>query len=112
MYVIKKIHLVSFARFSGLMLAIISVIPWLIVAIVIGVLGLIFGEFSRGFRLDDIFFPGIIWLLAPAIAYLAGFFVGLLYAWIYNLLANRFGGIKLDIELGSSQTPPHQQIQQ
>ena len=86
MAVLKRIGVLSVARVTGVVLAIVGL-----------VLAVPFGLFvmARGGAGNF----SLLWLVAVPILYAAGGFVGgALYAWLYNVVAGWIGGIELDIE--------------
>lgn len=104
MYVIKKVDPLSVAKMSAILAIIIGLVPMIIMFIV----GLVFGSIASGFGMFDyysfqyIFLPLII---GPIIAIIVGFVGGLIYAWLYNLIADKFGGIKMEIVLEQQDQP-------
>ncbi len=112
MYIIKKVEVKSFARIYALIVSLTFLIPWLIIGIFFGIvigllpgIGSFFGYYSwhslSFFELGPIFF----WLLIPFLIYLVALIAGLVIAWIYNLIADRVGGLKVNIELEPAKEP-------
>ncbi|MFA6254900.1 MAG: hypothetical protein WC675_02575 [Patescibacteria group bacterium] len=90
MYEVKKIDLTGFIRFSALLGAVISLLPF-IFGIVFAVL-----TFSLSGYYGSIF--SLIWLLiVPLIGLLVGALFGLIVGFLYNLLAPLVGGVKIDL---------------
>ena len=86
MAVLRRIGVLSVAKVTAVILAIIGL-----------VLAIPFGLFTmaRGATVE----LSLLWLVGLPILYAAGGFVGgALYAWLYNVVAGWIGGIELDIE--------------
>ncbi|MBN2454405.1 hypothetical protein JXB11_02565 [Candidatus Woesearchaeota archaeon] len=88
MAVLKKVGVLSVAKMAGIISA---------------VLGLIYGLFMAGIGVLLLFTEpilGILWITsiiwAPIGYGIMGFLFGALYAWMYNILAKRIGGIEFE----------------
>jgi ABC-type transport system involved in multi-copper enzyme maturation permease subunit len=87
-----------------------------IMGAIYGCLGLIFLPFllwggigSLLFGRDSASFPGVAMLflaiLAPIFYGVMGFVMGAFTAWVYNLVAKRIGGIRLELKVEFSSSP-------
>jgi len=91
---IKSVDVMSAAKISGIMYACMAVvvIPFFLLAGLISMIGqekeAVFGGVAM------MFFA----ILAPFIYGAMGFVMGALMAWVYNLIAKRFGGIQIDLQ--------------
>ena len=91
---IKSVDVMSVAKISGIMYACLAVfvIPFLFLGGLISMAsqeqGAVFGGVGM------MFFA----LLAPFIYGAMGFVMGALMAWVYNLIAKRFGGIQIELQ--------------
>ncbi len=105
MYIIKSVDIKSFARIYALLMTLTCLIPWLIV--------LFFTLFSYGFLqmsmvgeyydnslpFNYFLLPLLGWLIIPLVVYVISLLLGLLFGWLYNIVAERFGGLKINIVL-------------
>ena len=85
-YEIKKIDILSCAKFAGLFYVLVGLVP-----AVIGLAAMLFNR--GGFDMENLAI-----LLFPVGFFVGGFVAGAVFAVVYNLLAKEIGGIKLDIE--------------
>lgn len=100
MQVIKKIGVSSAARIYGLTIAAIGAI----IGIPYGLIALAFiGADNTGLPFGSGFFLLII-IGIPIFYGIIGFLIGALFAWVYNLVASKVGG--LEIELSDPITIP------
>lgn len=89
---IKKIDPMSSGRLTGVLSAVMGIIFGIIYGLMIGIMAIV----SRQYALAII---GIVILIAAPIFYgLFGFLWGLFVAFIYNIIANKFGGIKIELK--------------
>lgn len=89
---VKRLDISSVAKLEAAMMAIIYGIMGALVTIG-GIFTLLIG---RGFSTLGMGLGMLI--LGSAIGYIAGYIVGALCAWIYNILATKVGGIKVELE--------------
>jgi hypothetical protein len=98
---IKSVYILSVGKISGIVYAsmVLLFIPFFLV---IG-LSLIPGqkEAAIGGAMFLVFA-----LIAPFLYGFMGFVMGVFMAWIYNLVAKRFGGIKLELQPVQAIVPP------
>lgn len=100
MQVVKKIGVGSAARIYGLTLAGLG----LIIAIPYGLFfGAALGLSESGLPFGSAF-PILMIIFIPVIYGILGFIFGALFAWVYNLVAKKTGGI--EIELSKPNTIP------
>lgn len=107
---IKKIEAGSLAKTVATILGSIMVIVgifWVVMAIVAGIIRSAYGTtpyagtgigYSVGFGL-------IILIFGTVIGAVIGFILGALIATVYNMVASRFGGLKLGLESPASNSP-------
>ncbi len=86
-YTIKKIDIWTTGVFLGLFYAILSFIP-VVFSFFVLFMSIMNGRFETGM---------VFVLLMPLAAFIGGFASGVLYAFIYNLIAQNWQGVKLDI---------------
>jgi len=103
MYIIKSVDIKSFARIYALLMTLTCLIPWLITIIIV-----LFTFFRMRMMMDvygssspfnDFLLPMLGWLIVPLIVYVVSLLLGLLFGWLYNIMAERFGGLKVNIVL-------------
>jgi len=103
MYIVKKIDIKSFAKIVSLFNTIFLLIPWLFMGIMwifaSRFLRYAFGNYSTRHAFSTFILPIIIWLLIPLVIALISFLIGLLFAWLYNIITKRIGGLKVNITL-------------
>lgn len=87
-YEIKKIDWLTAGVFGGLLLALIGLVP-----MIFGLIAFAVRSLSQGFDLVLLNF-----LFFPIGAFIAGFILGLVFAVVYNIIAERWRGIKIDID--------------
>jgi len=105
MYLIKNVDIKSFARIYALLITLTCLIPWLISAFFF----LLYFGFFRTFTVGEFYgnslsfsyflLPLLIWLIIPLGIYAISLLLGLLFGWLYNIVAERFGGLKINIVL-------------
>ncbi len=93
---VKKIDVISLARIVGIIYLVIGLIAGLIFAC-FGLLALVSGIDDMGVGLGEagIMLLGVCFL--PIFYGVIGFIAGAIIALIYNLVANRFGGVKFEL---------------
>jgi hypothetical protein len=99
---IKAVSVISFARIMGILYGIMGLLflpMFLIMSAVSGFSGQKDAAFGAGIGL-------VFALIMPVIYGVMGFVMGALMAWIYNLVAGRWGGIELDLR--TKQPPMYQ----
>lgn len=94
MYVIKKVNISGLAKLSGVVSALIGLIPAFFSSIAI-VFSIMAGAYWSIFSLAPLFFAIVI----PLIAGVAGYVWGLLAGFIYNKLAEHGYGLEIEIEM-------------
>ena len=87
-YEIKKIDLWSTAKFVAIFYGLIGLVPMFF-----GLMAFLSRAWLRGFSLQ-----ALAMLLFPLGALALGFIVGLIFALIYNWVAEAWGGIKINID--------------
>jgi hypothetical protein len=95
---IKKIQVLSFAKIISLVCIFLGFILGIAVGFLSFVLGSVLGTFTFATLPISGAWLGIAgFVIVPVIFGIAGFILGLLSAWFYNLLAWWVGGIKIEI---------------
>ncbi len=84
-HTIKKFGVIS----AGKMLAAILAVMMFVVGLITGVISITQGQILTGV---------IIILLAPIIYAVIGFITGVLWAFVYNIVAKKIGGLQVEIE--------------
>lgn len=93
MQVIKKIGVGSAAKIYGLTLALIGAI----IGIPYGLfMSTLLGNMQSGMPFGSAF-PFIIIIAIPIIYGLLGFIFGALFAWVYNIIAKKTGGLEIEL---------------
>ena len=94
MVLLKRIGVLSLAKIYAVLMA----ITGLILGVIVAVMGLIAGQASEGLYQvsPKIGLVGII--LFPILYGIAGFIIGALTAWLFNLAAKYFGGLELELD--------------
>ncbi|MBN3580823.1 hypothetical protein JYB64_00380 [Algoriphagus aestuarii] len=93
MQVIKKIGVGSAAKIYGLTLALIGAI----IGIPYGLfMSAIIGNMDSGVPFGSAF-PIIIIVAIPIVYGLLGFIMGALFAWVYNIVAKKTGGLEIEL---------------
>jgi hypothetical protein len=90
---VKRVGILSFAKFQAVLFSLLGLVAGIIYAFG----GLIFDLFTRGINVGS----GLAMLAVlgmPLLFAAIGFFVGIVEAYLFNLLAGKFGGLELDIE--------------
>jgi len=102
MYSLRSLDVMSCAKMMGALYACIGLIilPFLLLA---GFAGLMFGQ--REAALSGVGML-ILAILAPIFYGVMGFLIGALTAWIYNLVARRVGGIRMELTADAVSAPP------
>jgi hypothetical protein len=88
---IRKIGILSVARISAITSAVIGIFIGLIYFL-IGIFLFVSGSYIIG----SLMLSSII--LAPLGYGILGFLSGLIMAWVYNIVARKFGGIEIELE--------------
>ena len=94
--ILKKIGVLSLAKIQAILMAIFGFIMILFSGIVFSLFG---GQMAAYYDTAGIAMPPFQWIsliLTPAIYAIIGFISGAVIALLYNLVAKKFGGIKLD----------------
>ncbi|MFA6528409.1 MAG: hypothetical protein WCT46_02615 [Candidatus Gracilibacteria bacterium] len=89
---IKRLDIGSVAKFYATMMAVMYGIMGALSTIG-GVFALLFGG---GFKMIGMGLGMLI--LGAAVGYIVGYLAGALGAWIYNMIAGKIGGIKIELE--------------
>jgi hypothetical protein len=91
--VLKKIDILSVAKLEGLLLAIVGLIIGIVVAIVSVTVGFAasLGSMGAGYGVLAI-------IIMPIYMGIMGFVAGAIMAFLYNTVAERIGGIKIEFE--------------
>ena len=104
MMTVKKFGVLSVAVMWGILSAIGGLIGGLLYAIFLSLIFGISGKMGSAFSEFGSLGMGVIWLLciigAPIFYGIIGFLSGLIGAALYNLFAQRIGGIKVELETG------------
>lgn len=87
-YEIKKIDLLSTAKFAAIFYGLIGCVP-----MIFGLIAFLTQAYNNGFSFQMLFV-----LLFPLGLAVGGFAVGIVFAFIYNIAAVHIGGIKMEIE--------------
>ncbi|MDD4351482.1 MAG: hypothetical protein PHU71_00665 [Candidatus Gracilibacteria bacterium] len=107
MKTLKKIDVMSAAKFMAVMYAIISLIMAIFAALFANMLGGFAGSMMMqgGMGYEANMMQGAVGgfslgalIMAPIMGAIGGFIGGAIGAWIYNLVAGWMGGIKLELE--------------
>lgn len=88
MYEIKEVSIVPVALFSAAVSIVISIIP---VIMMVGVLS----GFSGGYDDSSQY---LVWLIVPLVVGIISFVWTALVVWVYNMVADRIGGIEIELE--------------
>ena len=93
MYELKYVSPWPAAKFAGIIMAIISVVP-----LIFGVIAFLVdtGGYSYIDSGDTWFL--LLWLVFPILAGVVYFLLTALIIWLYNVLRGRIGGVKLELE--------------
>lgn len=95
MYEIRKINILDAGKYSSLMSFFASLVPFAFYAILFLIMWGSSGSFYYSSPLEWL---GIIFMFGfPLIVALIGFVFGVVYAAVYNLIASKIGGIRIDI---------------
>jgi hypothetical protein len=94
MAVLKEIGVLSFAK----MVALIDLVVGLIAAIFIFLFSNAFAAAFVAQASGPLSINGAILVIVPIVALVVGFVIAALQAWIYNMLAKKFGGIKINLK--------------
>ena len=93
--VLKRIDPISFAKLYAVVLTVIVFVVCLIYALIFlsfaGMMGDEFGAIGAGAAIAMVIF-------VPIICAIFYFLLGLLMAWLYNVVAARIGGVELEFE--------------
>lgn len=92
---IKKIGILSLAKISALLYAIMGLIVGVFMAL-ISLIGAAFSQSTTG-MFGMLFGVGAI-ILLPIFYGAMGFVMGVVTAWLYNIIANWIGGLELEFE--------------
>lgn len=93
MAILKSVDVLSMARVSGILMALVGLIAGIMISLMFLTMPLD-PKVPNWVRL----FLGTFGIIVCPIGYgLVGFIQGAVGAWLYNLIASRFGGIKLDL---------------
>lgn len=89
---IKKIGVLSLAKFYTLFMA--------VMGLILGILVTVLNKFVASAEIPQISATGYLTaiILFPIIYGIMGFVMGLLLAWIYNLVAKLIGGIEIELD--------------
>ena len=101
MYSLRSVDVMSCAKMMGALYACIGlvILPFLVLA---GFASMLVGQ--RGAAMSGVGML-ILAILAPIFYGVMGFLLGALTAWIYNLVARRVGGIRLELKADSVSAP-------
>ena len=104
MYSLRSIDILSCAKMMGAIYGCIGlvILPFLLLA---GFASLVFGHGAESFSGIALL---LLAFLAPVFYGAMGFVFGALTAWIYNLVAERIGGIQLQLKATVSSSPSSQ----
>lgn len=94
MYIIKEVNVIKFAKLFAALYAITGLIPTLF-SLLFTLPRMIGGSYYYG---GDIF-PLLITIAIPLICAIAGFIFGIIFGYLYNLLAQRGQGLEVEIEM-------------
>lgn len=92
MNVLKSFDILSTAKIAGLLYLVVGIVEAVIIFVFSGIFSALLGSTS-GITAGA---AGLV--TTPLIALVVGFFGVAIFAWIYNIFAGRFGGIKLILE--------------
>jgi len=92
---LKKIDIISLAKFEALFMAILSFVS----AIIYTMIGNNMSSQMSEYNIYTTGYMGVISIIVSPIVYgILGFIFGMLLAIIYNILAKKIGGIKIEIK--------------
>ncbi|AXV37793.1 MAG: hypothetical protein KO217_04895 [Methanobacteriaceae archaeon] len=96
---IKSVPVVSFALITGAVLAVITLIMGVIMTIfTASILAMIPADTANVAGFSGAFSAVFFIIVWPIMAFIGGFIMYAIVALVYNLLAPRIGGIKLELE--------------
>lgn len=93
---IKSVDPLSFGKIYGATLAFFGLLVGAIITLISLTLGGMMGEYGRGMFIPGFFGVAAI-IVLPILYGVIGFIVGLVGAFIYNVVARIVGGIKIDL---------------
>lgn len=96
--ILKKLGVLSLAKMEGGIMAVIGLIIGIIFTIVGTIMG---GDIFGRPAISAIFDAGLGFLLiiiVPILYAVAGFILGAIGAFLYNIIAERIGGVEMDFE--------------
>jgi hypothetical protein len=95
---VKKIDVATFATMLGAVSGMAGFIAGLIIAVLSSEISSLFPSLTERTVILDVLLGESAIIILPIIAFIWGFVEGLVFAFIYNYLAPRIGGIKLVFE--------------
>ena len=96
--IVKRVGVLSYAKISTIIMAIIGLVLGIFYAILYAVLGPSAMQ-TAGAEVDPLMTIGpLVIIIMPIIYAIMGFIMGLIGAWLYNLIAKWVGGVQVEFE--------------
>ena len=95
---VKRVGVMSYAKISAIIMAIIGLVLGIFYAILYAVLGPSAMQ-TAGAEVDPLMTIGpLVIIVMPIIYAIMGFIMGVIGAWLYNLIAKWVGGVQVEFE--------------
>lgn len=101
---IQRIGVMSLARIWGLLFLLVGLLFGVLYGLIASGIGIVAAVSGEKEALLLVVVGVVFMVLFPLLYGGMGFAMGALMAWLYNLIARRFGGLEIDIELAPA--PP------
>jgi hypothetical protein len=95
---VKRVGVMSYAKISTIIMAIIGLFLGIFYAVIYAVLGPSAMQ-TAGAEVDPLMTIGpLVIIIMPIIYAIMGFIMGVIGAWLYNLIAKWVGGVQIELE--------------
>ena len=101
--ILRRIDPMSLAKVYAVVVAVMMLVFALPAGCMMSMVGSLTGEGAGAFGAGMGFF---LLILYPLFGLILGFISGFLVAWVYNLVAERIGGVELEFDEGYLDEPP------